>query len=172
MATVLAATSTPALATRQVVTRKAISGVAGDSRSRLCICFALLFPDLTDQFLCLIVLPAQRRTVCRVSRTTMARYTSDLALGLEPSLSGAALFIHQSIFFLCSSSQQRQYQLPVAVTTGLAAAMANPLMAEAGVTPSLKNLLYSVVAGGTIAVLIVTAVTGVSNFDPTKRGSK
>ncbi len=50
--------------------------------------------------------------------------------------------------------------------------MANPLMAEAGVTPSLKNLLYSVVAGGTIAVLIVTAVTGVSNFDPTKRGSK
>ncbi|KAL0051013.1 hypothetical protein WJX82_000607 [Trebouxia sp. C0006] len=118
VATVLAATSNPALATRQaVVTRKAISGVA--------------------------VLPAQRRTVCRVSRTTMA-----------------------------SSSQQRQYQLPVAVTTGLAAAMANPLMAEAGVTPSLKNLLYSVVAGGTIAVLIVTAVTGVSNFDPTKRGSK
>ncbi|KAL0030833.1 hypothetical protein WJX77_008766 [Trebouxia sp. C0004] len=116
VASVLAATSTPALATRQVVTRKAISGVA--------------------------VLPAQRRTVCRVSRTTMA------------------------------SSQQRQYQLPVAVTTGLAAAMANPLMAEAGVTPSLKNLLYSVVAGGTIAVLIVTAVTGVSNFDPTKRGSK
>ncbi|DBA71127.1 hypothetical protein WJX79_002106 [Trebouxia sp. C0005] len=117
VASVLAATLNPALATGQVVTRKAISGVA--------------------------VLPAQRRTVCRVSRTTMA-----------------------------SSSQQRQYQLPVAVTTGLAAAMANPLMAEAGVTPSLKNLLYSVVAGGTIAVLIVTAVTGVSNFDPTKRGSK
>lgn len=72
----------------------------------------------------------------------------------------------------CSSSQQRQYQLPVAVTTGVAAALANPLVAEAGVTPSLKNLLYSVVAGGTIAVLIATAVTGVSNFDPTKRGNK
>ncbi|KAL3138532.1 hypothetical protein ABBQ32_006312 [Trebouxia sp. C0010 RCD-2024] len=117
VATVLAATSSPALVSRQVVGRKAINGVS--------------------------VVPVQRRTVCRVSRTTMA-----------------------------SSSQQRQYQLPVAVTTGVAAALANPLVAEAGVTPSLKNLLYSVVAGGTIAVLIATAVTGVSNFDPTKRGNK
>ncbi|KAL3138531.1 hypothetical protein ABBQ32_006312 [Trebouxia sp. C0010 RCD-2024] len=116
VATVLAATSSPALVSRQVVGRKAINGVS--------------------------VVPVQRRTVCRVSRTTMA------------------------------SSQQRQYQLPVAVTTGVAAALANPLVAEAGVTPSLKNLLYSVVAGGTIAVLIATAVTGVSNFDPTKRGNK
>ncbi|KAL3155365.1 hypothetical protein ABBQ38_010927 [Trebouxia sp. C0009 RCD-2024] len=116
VATVLAATSSPALVSRQVVGRKTINGVS--------------------------VLPVQRRTVCRVSRTTMA------------------------------SSQQRQYQLPVAVTTGVAAALANPLVAEAGVTPSLKNLLYSVVAGGTIAVLIATAVTGVSNFDPTKRGNK
>ncbi|KAL3138533.1 hypothetical protein ABBQ32_006312 [Trebouxia sp. C0010 RCD-2024] len=115
VATVLAATSSPALVSRQVVGRKAINGVS--------------------------VVPVQRRTVCRVSRTTMA-------------------------------SQQRQYQLPVAVTTGVAAALANPLVAEAGVTPSLKNLLYSVVAGGTIAVLIATAVTGVSNFDPTKRGNK
>lgn len=71
--------------------------------------------------------------------------------------------------FPCSN-QQRQYQLPVAVTTGLVATLANPLVAEAGVTPSLKNLLYSVVAGGTIAVLIASAVTGVSNFDPTRRG--
>ena len=60
-------------------------------------------------------------------------------------------------------------QLPVAVTTGLAAVLATPLMAEADVTPSLKNLLYSVVAGGTIAVIIAAAVTGVSNFDKTKR---
>ena len=72
----------------------------------------------------------------------------------------------------CSSNQQRQYQLPVAVTTGIVATLANPLVAEAGVTPSLKNLLYSVVAGGTIAVLIASAVTGVSNFDPTKRGGR
>ena len=80
--------------------------------------------------------------------------------------------VYSPCVLLRSSNQQRQYQLPVAVTTGLAAAMANPLMAEAGVTPSLKNLLYSVVAGGTIAVLIATAVTGVSNFDPTKRGGR
>ena len=104
----------------------------------------------------------------------MARYTADrLAHAAQqacylPNLHGRA----DRLCFACSSSQQRQYQLPVAVTTGVAAALANPLVAEAGVTPSLKNLLYSVVAGGTIAVLIATAVTGVSNFDPTKRGNK
>jgi len=113
VATVLAATSTPALATRQaVVTRKAISGVAGDSRFRLVICFALLLADPTDHVLCLTVLPAQRRTVCRVSRTTMARYTSDLALGFEPSLSRAALFIHHVIFSCAASKGSTSFQSP------------------------------------------------------------
>ena len=53
VATVLAATSTPTLATRQaVVTRKAISGVAGDSSFRLSVCFALLLADPLDYVLC------------------------------------------------------------------------------------------------------------------------
>jgi len=106
VASVLAATSTPALATRQVVTRKAISGVAGDSRFRLCICFALLLADLTDPLLCVTVLPAQRRTVCRVSRTTMARYTSDLALCLEPFLLRPALLIHHGMFVRAAAASR------------------------------------------------------------------
>lgn len=51
------------------------------------------------------------------------------------------------------------------VTVGLAAMMSHPLVAEAAVTPSLKNLLNSVVAGGVVLGGIAVAVTAVSNFD-------
>jgi hypothetical protein len=48
---------------------------------------------------------------------------------------------------------------------------ANPLVAEAAaVTPSLKNFLYSLVAGGAVLAAIAGAITAVSNFDPVKRG--
>jgi len=47
--------------------------------------------------------------------------------------------------------------------------MVNPLVAEAAVTPSLKNLLLSVVAGGTVLAVIAGAVTVVSNFDSIAR---
>jgi hypothetical protein len=55
------------------------------------------------------------------------------------------------------------------LTVSLAAAMTNPLIAEAAVTPSLKNLLTSVVAGGAVVGLIFGAVSAVSAFDPVKR---
>jgi|TARA_B110000483_G_scaffold220838_1_gene276297 hypothetical protein len=51
------------------------------------------------------------------------------------------------------------------VVAGTAAALANPLVAEAAVTPSLKNTLLSVVAGGLILGAIGAAVVGVSTFD-------
>ncbi|NBH29358.1 Photosystem II reaction center X protein [Clostridiaceae bacterium] len=46
-----------------------------------------------------------------------------------------------------------------------------PDVAEAasGVSPSLKNFLLSIVAGGVVLTAIVGAVIGVSNFDPVKR---
>lgn len=47
--------------------------------------------------------------------------------------------------------------------------MANPLVAEAAVTPSLRNFLYSLLAGGTVLAAIAGAVTAVSNFDPVNR---
>lgn len=71
------------------------------------------------------------------------------------------------------ASAQQQVQklsaLPTAVTLAVGAAMASPLMAQASVTPSLKNFLYSLVAGGTVLVAIVAGVTFVSTFDPVKR---
>ena len=44
-------------------------------------------------------------------------------------------------------------------------ALANPLVAEAAMTPSLKNTLLSVVAGGIVLAAIGAAVVGVSTFD-------
>jgi|TARA_B100000401_G_scaffold420833_1_gene346607 hypothetical protein len=55
------------------------------------------------------------------------------------------------------------------VTVGTAAALANPLVAEAAVTPSLKNTLLSVVAGGLVLGAIAAAVIGVSTFDKVNR---
>ncbi|GMI92675.1 photosystem II subunit X [Hibiscus trionum] len=60
--------------------------------------------------------------------------------------------------------------------TGLTAAaitasMVIPEVAQAadGVTPSLKNFLLSITAGGVVVVAIIGVVIGVSNFDPVKR---
>ncbi|KAJ0090609.1 hypothetical protein Patl1_13551 [Pistacia atlantica] len=54
----------------------------------------------------------------------------------------------------------------------LTASMVIPEVAEAagpGVSPSLKNFLLSIVAGGVVLTAIVGAVIGVANFDPVKR---
>ncbi|XP_021901993.1 uncharacterized protein LOC110817669 [Carica papaya] len=54
----------------------------------------------------------------------------------------------------------------------LTASMVIPEVAEAagpGVSPSLKNFLLSIVAGGVVLGAIVGAVIGVANFDPVKR---
>ncbi|XP_041008895.1 uncharacterized protein LOC121253066 [Juglans microcarpa x Juglans regia] len=53
----------------------------------------------------------------------------------------------------------------------LTASMVIPDVAEAasGVSPSLKNFLLSIVAGGVVLTAIIGVVIGVSNFDPVKR---
>lgn len=53
----------------------------------------------------------------------------------------------------------------------LTASMIVPGVAEAatGVSPSLKNFLLSIGAGGIVVSAILIAVIGVSNFDPVKR---
>ena len=55
--------------------------------------------------------------------------------------------------------------MTAAATAAAAAALANPLVAEAAITPSLKNTLLSVVAGGIVLAAIAAAVIGVSTFD-------
>lgn len=67
------------------------------------------------------------------------------------------------------ASSDKHTQIAAGVTTAVGAMLANPLYAEAAVTPSLKNLLNSVVAGGVVLGLIFGAVTAVSSFDPLDR---
>lgn len=74
-----------------------------------------------------------------------------------------------SWLYACCSADKKELALPAGVTAGLVAMMAHPLYAEASVTPSLKNLLNSVVAGALVLGLILGAVTVVSNFDPVSR---
>lgn len=72
---------------------------------------------------------------------------------------------------LCSAQKQQQLALPAGVIAAAGAALANPLVAEAAsVTPSLRNFLYSLIAGATVLGALGLAVTAVSNFDPVKRG--
>ena len=56
-----------------------------------------------------------------------------------------------------------------AVTVTAATALTHPLAAEAAVTPSLKNLLQSVVAGGVVLGGLLGAVSLVAQFDPVNR---
>ncbi|KAL4195857.1 hypothetical protein AMTRI_Chr04g243190 [Amborella trichopoda] len=54
----------------------------------------------------------------------------------------------------------------------LTAIMVIPDVAEAaqpGISPSLKNFLLSIVAGGVVLAVLLGAVIGVANFDPVKR---
>ncbi|KAK1287598.1 hypothetical protein QJS10_CPB19g01855 [Acorus calamus] len=71
---------------------------------------------------------------------------------------------------VCASMKEKAVTGLTAVA--LTAAMVLPDIAEAaqpGVSPSLKNFLFSIVAGGVVLTVIVGAVVGVSNFDPVKR---
>ena len=54
-------------------------------------------------------------------------------------------------------------------TTALVSSLSSPLVAEAAITPSLKNPLLSVVAGGVVLGAIAAAVIGVSSFDKVSR---
>jgi Photosystem II reaction centre X protein (PsbX) len=74
----------------------------------------------------------------------------------------------------CSTEEKKQQlALPAGVAAGMAAMMAHPLAAEAtSVTPSLRNLLGSVAAGGAVLAAIFFAITTIASFDPVARGRK
>ncbi|GFH14921.1 uncharacterized protein HaLaN_11060 [Haematococcus lacustris] len=89
-----------------------------------------------------------------------------------PSVASRAVSRTAVVVVRASASKQMQRmaaQLPAAVMVAAAAALTSPLMAEAAVTPSLRNFLYSLLAGGSVLGGIAFAITAVSNFDPVNR---
>lgn len=66
------------------------------------------------------------------------------------------------------SAEKHAEKAQVAAFT-LAAALSQAGAADAAVTPSLKNLLLSLVAGGTVLAVIAVAIIGVSSFDKVVR---
>ncbi|KAI9191040.1 hypothetical protein LWI28_002644 [Acer negundo] len=84
------------------------------------------------------------------------------------------------VFFTKPKSRARvevQASLKEKAVAGLSAAaltasMVIPEVAEAAgsdLSPSLKNFLLSITAGGVVLTAIIGAVLGVANFDPVKR---
>ena len=72
----------------------------------------------------------------------------------------------------CSAVPQGENKVASLTGVALLAAAVIPEIAEAaqpGVSPSLKNLLLSVVAGGTVLTAIAVAIAGFATFDPVKR---
>ncbi|XP_027335796.1 uncharacterized protein LOC113849810 [Abrus precatorius] len=95
--------------------------------------------------------------------------SSDAFLKPQPLRSSKAVTVSKP-----SERFQVRASMKEKVVTGLTAAALTaslmvPDVAEAAVTPSLKNFLLSIVAGGVVLAVIVGAVIGVSNFDPVKR---
>ncbi|KAK4373000.1 hypothetical protein RND71_008384 [Anisodus tanguticus] len=70
-----------------------------------------------------------------------------------------------------SASSLKDKVISGLTAAGLTASMVVPDVAQAadGGSPSLKNFLLSIVAGGVVLTAIIGAVVGVSNFDPVKR---
>jgi len=66
--------------------------------------------------------------------------------------------------------QNKAAVMQAALIASVGAALSSPLAAEAAVTPSLNNFLLSLVAGGTVLVVIAGGITLISNFDPVNRG--
>ncbi|CAH8378636.1 unnamed protein product [Eruca vesicaria subsp. sativa] len=93
---------------------------------------------------------------------------------LKPSKASSSSLARPSRSFQVKASNLKMEK----AVSGLAAAaltvsMVIPEVAEAagtGVSPSLKNFLLSIAAGGVVLTVIIGVVVGVSNFDPVKRG--
>lgn len=71
--------------------------------------------------------------------------------------------------FQVKASSLKEKGVTGLTAAALTASMMIPEVAEAAVSPSLKNFLLSIFAGGGVLVLILGAVIAVSNFDPVKR---
>lgn len=98
------------------------------------------------------------------------RMQTKAAVAVRPSIKVSVVRPRLSVRASAQKQERAAGAISAGVISGVGAMMANPLVAEAAVTPSLKNFVYSLVAGATVLALIAGAVTAVSNFDPVKRG--
>lgn len=90
-------------------------------------------------------------------------------LPLRPFKGAAAAVSKSAGKFEVSASLKEKAAVAGFTAAALTASMVAPDVAEAAVSPSLKNFLLSIGAGGVVLVAILGAVIGVANFDPVKR---
>ncbi|WZZ08692.1 hypothetical protein YC2023_094613 [Brassica napus] len=95
-------------------------------------------------------------------------------LPLKPSkASSSSLAMPSRRFQVNASNLKMEKAVSGLAAAALTVSMVIPEVAEAagsGVSPSLKNFLLSIAAGGVVLTVIIGVVVGVSNFDPVKRG--
>ncbi|KAG5547091.1 hypothetical protein RHGRI_012951 [Rhododendron griersonianum] len=90
-------------------------------------------------------------------------------LPVRPSKAASAVVASKTTGKFVVKASLREKAVTGLTATALTASMMMPEVAEAAVSPSLKNFLLSIGAGGIVLVVIIGAVVGVSNFDPVKR---
>ncbi|KAK4854394.1 hypothetical protein QYF36_023193 [Acer negundo] len=113
-----------------------------------------------------MALPLTQATQKRVLPSSEAFFRP---LPLKPSKAISATKSNRTLQVNASLKEKAVTALTAAALT---ASMVIPEVAEAadsGVSPSLKNFLLSIAAGGVVFTVIVGAVLGVANFDPVKR---
>ncbi|ESQ44548.1 hypothetical protein EUTSA_v10003467mg [Eutrema salsugineum] len=96
-------------------------------------------------------------------------------LPLKPSKasSSSTLAMPSRRFHVTASNVKMEKAVSGLAAAALTVSMVIPEVAEAagsGISPSLKNFLLSIAAGGVVLTVIIGVVVGVSNFDPVKRG--
>ncbi|KAL1219797.1 hypothetical protein V5N11_022884 [Cardamine amara subsp. amara] len=94
-------------------------------------------------------------------------------LPLKPSKSSSLAMPTTRRFQVKASNLKMEKAVSGLAAAALTVSMVLPEVAEAagsGVSPSLKNFLLSIAAGGVVLTVIIGVVVGVSNFDPVKRG--
>jgi hypothetical protein len=105
------------------------------------------------------------------SRTSVS-VSKGLTLAASPSKRFSSKLVTEKKSRVTMSVSQKEHDVISLTGLALLAAAVVPELAEAaqpGISPSLKNLLLSVVAGGVVLAVITIAVAGVSTFDPVKR---
>ncbi|GFR49457.1 hypothetical protein Agub_g11517, partial [Astrephomene gubernaculifera] len=117
----------------------------------------------TNTSLHLLLLASKMAAVC----------VSQKAVAVRPAATRRVAVARPAARMVVRASAERPQINKKALVAGLTAASAAAMtvspMAEAAVTPSLRNFLYSLVAGGAVLGAIAIAITAVSKFDSVKR---